>query len=460
MAGEGVVAAHAHAPAVLARALGVLDELVAQDAHRVVVLGLLDGGVLRVLEVGLHGVHAVGAQGGAVAAGDGLVVGEVLPVVRAAAAEGQVADDALAAGRHPLRHGRCQGLEHQVAQVHRHLPARRHRRRVAGVDDRAGPGADVHQAVQPVVDGNVRVDQALEHVDDGRVGLRVGGVGGGLALRVGLAQVHGHVFAVHGYRHPEAQLLVADPVAVHPRFGRVAAVRESGELGPHAALRVVQQPLHVRGQLPRAVLFHQLAQAAHPQAVGGGLGAEVAGDLVHAAEVGADDLEHALVDHAVAHEAHGRDDEALLVDLAGHPDAARRAAAHVHVVGDVGHKTEQLSVVKHGRDQCDVVEVHTAGERVVAEQHVPRLQPVAPVARGCRGHDVGQRAQVRGLREGLRHRPAAGVEEGAGKVPPRLDVGGVRRPAQRGAHLLGHRQQGVADHLEAHRLQAGAEDGA
>mgnify|MGYP003693898757 CR=1 FL=1 len=78
VAGEEIVAAHAEAAAVAAAALGVLDQLVPHDAHGVARLRLLDGRVLRVLEVRLHGVHPVGGQRCAVAAGDGLVVGEVL----------------------------------------------------------------------------------------------------------------------------------------------------------------------------------------------------------------------------------------------------------------------------------------------------------------------------------------------------------------------------------------------
>src|SRR4030095_5690431 len=102
VAGKEIVAAHAEAAAVPATALGVLDQLVAHDAHRVARLRLLDRRVLRVLEVRLHGVHAIGRQCRAVATRDRLVVGEVLAAGRVHAAEGDVADAALGPRDHSI----------------------------------------------------------------------------------------------------------------------------------------------------------------------------------------------------------------------------------------------------------------------------------------------------------------------------------------------------------------------
>ena len=56
---ECVIAAEPQAPAELPRPVGVLDELVAHDAHRVAELDLLDGRVLGVLRIGLDGVGPV-----------------------------------------------------------------------------------------------------------------------------------------------------------------------------------------------------------------------------------------------------------------------------------------------------------------------------------------------------------------------------------------------------------------
>src|SRR6266542_3145078 len=87
VAGEGIVAPHAEAASMAPAALRVLDESVAEDAHRIIRLRLLHRRVLRVLEVRLHRVHAVGGHGGAVAARDGLVIREVFAADRIDAAE-------------------------------------------------------------------------------------------------------------------------------------------------------------------------------------------------------------------------------------------------------------------------------------------------------------------------------------------------------------------------------------
>jgi len=205
------------------------------------------------------------------------------------------------------------------------------------------------------------------------------------------------------------------------------------------------------------VLGHERLDALGAEAVGRGLGPEVAGDLAGAAEVGADQREDVGIDLTALHEADGRDDEPLLIDLARHADAAGRAAAHVHVVRDVGDVAEQRPVVEDRRDERDVVQVHAAEIGIVDEDAVARRQPLGAVGLDGARHDVGQRAQVGGLGEGLGDGAQAGVEERAGEVAARLDVGGVGGPPQRGAHLLGDGQERVADHLEADGVDLGGQ---
>jgi hypothetical protein len=163
------------------------------------------------------------------------------------------------------------------------------------------------------------------------------------------------------------------------------------------------------------------------------------------------------VDLPALHEAHRRDHQPLLVDLARHPDAARRSAAHVHVMRDVGHVAEERAAVEHGGDQRDVVEMHAAQVRVVDQDAVARLQALCAVGSNGPRHDVGQRAQVRGLRERLGDRAQIAVEEGAREVAAGLDVGGVGGAPQRRPHLLGDGQQGVADDLEANGVDVGCQ---
>ena len=53
---------------------------------------------------------------------------------------------------------------------------------------------------------------------------------------------------------------------------------------------------------------------------------------------------------------------------------------------------------------------------------------------------------------GLGDHPPAGIEDGRRAVAPLLDVGGVGRADERGAHLLGDAAEGGGEHLEAGRV--------
>ena len=112
MPGKEVVAAHAHSSAVFSGALGIFDQFIAQNAHRIVIFGLFDRSVLRVLKMRLHRVHAIGALAGPITSRDRLVVSEVFSRLRMAPAKGQIADDALSAGHDTLGQRRGQRLEH------------------------------------------------------------------------------------------------------------------------------------------------------------------------------------------------------------------------------------------------------------------------------------------------------------------------------------------------------------
>ena len=379
------------------------------------------------------------------------------PLRRVHAAEGDVADAALGAGHHAVRQRGRQRAEEQVAELHGDLPAGGDGGRVLGVDDGAGAALDVDQPVEAVVHRDVGIDQALEHVDDARVGLRRGGVGGRLALLVAAGEIDGQAAGLDRDRGGQLHRLVGDAVAVHEHLGAERAVGELGEGRARAPLRVAQQLLEILRQRGRPVLGHQRRNALNAEAVGRGLGAEVAGDLARAAEVGADHREDVRVDLAALDEAHAGDDEAFLVDLAGDADAAGRAAADIDVMRDVGHVAEQRAVVEDRRDERDVVEVHAALVGIVDEDAVAGLQALRAVGADGARHQVGQRAQVGGLSEGLGDGAQLAIEERAREIAARLDVGRVGGAAERGAHLLGDGEQPVADDLEADRIDLGGQ---
>src|SRR5262245_27747972 len=85
---------------------------------------------------------------------------------------------------------------------------------------------------------------------------------------------------------------------------------------------------------------------------------------------------------------------------------------------------------------------------------------LSPVGLDGTRHNVRQRPQMRGLGKGLGNGAQLTVKEGAREIPPCLDIGGVGRPAQGGAHLFGDRQQGIAQNLKTHGINAGGESAA
>ena len=158
--------------------------------------------------------------------------------------------------------------------------------------------------------------------------------------------------------------------------------------------------------------------------------------------------EERLVDDAFAHDPDRRDDQPLLDLLAPEADAAGRPAADVHVMRHRHGVRERLAVHDQRRDEADVVEVQPAEVAVVAEDRVARAQVRRAVGLDDGGHEARDRAQVDRLGEALGDRPRPAVEERAGEVEPRLDVGRVGGTAERGAHLVRDAGERVTEDLE------------
>ena len=98
----------------------------------------------------------------------------------------------------------------------------------------------------------------------------------------------------------------------------------------------------------QAVPGDERLHAPHAGGVRGDLRPEVPGRLVLGADLREDEPEHVVDDRAACDEPDGRDDDALLEDLAEGTDRGGRAAADVDVVGQVGDVAEQLPVDEDG----------------------------------------------------------------------------------------------------------------
>ena len=347
--------------------------------------------------------------------------------------------------------GRQEGAEDHVDETELRLPASDHRRRPRAVRHAPDRGVEPDDAVEAVVDRQVRVDQALERVRAGREGLGIGGVDGRAPLRIAPGEIERH--PVGGDLDPgaESHRLVAVPVRVDRALRLEDAVRQSGDLGARATLGVVEQLLH-RGD-DRRVAMAPDERLEPPRAgrVRRDLGAEVARGLVLGADLGEDQGEDVVDDPSRLDDLDGRDDHALLEDLPEGADRRRCASADVDVVGEVRDEPEQHAFDEHGRDEADVVQVDAARIRVVRDDHVTRPQVLDAVRPHRVRHLLDHRAEMDGLREALRHGAQLRIEEGTGEVRARLDVGRVRASTQRQHHLVGRRDEGVANHLERDR---------
>ena len=245
-------------------------ERVPLDAQRVGELERLGRRRERVRHRDVHARRAVGVRARALAAADRLVVGE------AVVAEDDVVHRPLALRRH--RHGLPEGAEEQVDD-----PARRldvpggDRGGRAGVDEAALRRAHGHRDERPAdagTSGSVRA-RTTNRQAERRHRERAVEVAVVLRRRAGEVELE----LVAGDRDRDAELELAVGRLEH--LGRlVAAVRERGDPGPDAPLRVGDELVHRRGHLVAAAAGAELGDPAGAEPLRRQLRAQVAAPLV------------------------------------------------------------------------------------------------------------------------------------------------------------------------------------
>ena len=109
-------------------------------------------------------------------------------------------------------------------------------------------------------------------------------------------------------------------------------------------------------------------------------------------------------------------------------------------MGPVCHPADEHAIHVDGRHQREVVEVGSAGERII-ERDLRRARDVRPdgVDRGT--HRGRHGAEVNRDVLGLREQFTIGREDRGGAIGAFLDVGAVRGAAQDRAHLVGDATQ-------------------
>ena len=200
-----------------------------------------------------------------------------------------------------------------------------------GRDDRDGPRD------AGVVEDVFR-DQAAKSVErrrkrDGEVGIDAAG---SLVVRAG--EINDSGVACNGDGAANVDRLIGKAVVVERVGEAVGAVGDLGDSLAQDALSVVLRQPGVMCDLLVAVALDQLQETRFRNTIGSYLRSQIAFAFVRRADIGEDEGQDFGYDFATFFQAHGRDDEPFLKDLACQWHGAGTHAAHVRVMGAIGHE--------------------------------------------------------------------------------------------------------------------------
>ena len=457
--------AHLHVepePAAMpAGAAGILAQAAALDQHRAFELDAFDRAVAHVALAHRHGgrLAVLGRPAAPAAAFDALDDETALALGMHAEEHHGAAEEAVMPGRHPVAHGLRQRLDDGVDH-HRHddAPAR-HRRRKPRHHDAAFRDDYLERAKRAFVDGIERAGQRL--IGDAGAGERAR-VDSSPPLLGAARQVDHHRALLDRDLDPDRDRLALEhAVVVHGGLRLVDAVWKLRHDIAALGLGLVEDAVDGGQDGALAVFVEQLVHAARREAAGGHLRLHVAERGFRKADVV---LEHAverLVDLALAVDLELIELQALEPGI-GHLRAgaeAGRGAADVDPVRPHHGEHQELALVEIGHVDDDVVEMLAGDRLMIGDDHVARLETVAPVAlHPVHDDDAEIGDEMRDAADILRDQLALGVDERGAEVAHLVDHHVVGGALQVGRHLVGDRRQGVADDLEGDRVERLAVD--
>ncbi len=254
----------------------------------------------------------------------------------------------------------------------------------------------------------------------------------------------------------DAQRLVVDPVGIDDAFALVDAVGDGRDLGAHllrcTRLQFDDGPLDDS----LAVAVDQRGQTLLADRQRRRLRLDVADALIGDADVGEDDREDLLVEHAFLVELDRRQAEPLLLDLGSvGREAAGHRAAHVRPVSGIRKPREVSTAIEERLDELDVHQMGAAEIGVVDDEDIAWVHRPRPL-------DHRLRRELHGADENRQAEIALGDELAGIAV---IDaVGAVERlgdhRAEGGAHegevhLVANLLQPVLDHGEGNGVEGG-----
>ena len=199
----------------------------------------------------------------------------------------------------------------------------------------------------------------------------------------------------------------------------------------------------------RPYFFEQRAVALFAGANRGDLRAEIAHREFRHAHVRADDARELVVLHAALEDLDDRQLQALGVDVLR---AAAERAADIDPMRHRRRERHDLAVVKDRQREDHVVEMAAHDVGVVGQQNVAGLDAVGSVELELRFDRIGEAANEHRQTEADRDRVAVRIEEADGVVERFVDDRIVGGPHEVRFHLIGDRDQRVADDLGGDRI--------
>ena len=275
-------------------------------------------------------------------------------------------------------------------------------------------------------------------------------------LRVAARQVVGGPVALDRDRYPDRHrcLAVAHRVEVDRIREGVGAVGDAPELLAQQGLGVAHQLLHLGEEQFGAVLVDHRLEASLPRPAGGDLGEHVALCRLRHADVPQDEAQHLVVELPLPDEVDGRDVERLAVGRGRlGVEAPGDRPAGVRPVSGVLDEREQLAVAEDRHDRAHVLAVRSADEGVVHDEDVALVDRLLADPRDHALDGVRKCPHVR--REvflPFRHHSSVGVADGGAEVASLAHDEGVAYALEHQAHLVDDAHEGVAEHLERHRV--------
>ena len=249
-------------------------------------------------------------------------------------------------------------------------------------------------------------------------------------------------------------MAIAHGIEVDRVLERVGAVGDAAELLTQQRLRVADQLLHLRLDQVDPVLVDDCLQARLTRPARGDLSEDVALGRLGDAHVAEDEAQDLVVQLTFANEVDRRNVERLAVGRRGLcMEAPWHGPAGVRPVRGVLDEGQEIAVAEDRHDRPHVLAVSAPDEGVVHDEDVALVDPLLADPRDQALHRVRERSDVgRQVLLPLGDHASVAVADSRAEVTSLADDKRVADALEHQTHLVDDAHEGVAEHLEGHRI--------